>query len=86
MVKLETVLKLAKEHGFSVETKKVNIDMEKLCPKTRAEVERKLAESWEETRQRLEIKLRVMGVLPLYRVEWVNGKRVRVYREEKEQI
>lgn len=31
------------------------------------------------------VELRAMGVLPLYRIEWVNGKRVRLYREEKEQ-
>jgi hypothetical protein len=86
MVKLETVLKLAKEHGFPVQTKKVNIHMEKLCPKARAEVERKLAEAWEETRKRLEVKLRAMGVLPLYRVyRGEDGKKnVRVYREKKE--
>ena len=85
MVKLETVLKLAREHGLEVpEGKKLSFDVNKLCPEARADVYRRCEESWEEIRQELEEQLRAMGVLPLYRVEWVNGKRVRVYREEKE--
>ena len=79
MVKLETVLKLAREHGLEVpEEKKLSFDVNKLCPEARADVYRRCAEAWEEVRQKLEIQLRQMHVIPLYRVErCADGKKRR---------
>ena len=82
MVKYETVIKLALEHGLIKQPyeKKLNIDIDKLVPEARKEVLRMVAEIREDFKRELEGKLKETGVLPLYHIGWWKGKRVRVYR------
>jgi len=94
MVKLDTLLKIAQAHGLknddgtpiTTEKRKLNIDMDKLCPEARADVYRHIAIAEDEARRRLEDQLEALGLLPLYRVyRGEDGKKnVRVYREKKE--
>jgi hypothetical protein len=85
MVKYETVIKLALQHGLIKEPyeKKLNVDINKLIPEARAEVLRIVTDAKEDFKRTLEDRLKTMGVLPLYHVVWFNGRRVRVYRENK---
>jgi hypothetical protein len=92
MVKLDTLLKLAVKHHlkaddgslYTDERRKLNIDMNALCPEARAEVYRQIAVAEEWLRRDLEDKLKAIGALPLYKIIYVNGKRVRCYSEKKE--
>ena len=83
MVKYETIIKLALQHGLIKEQyeKKLSFDINKLDPEAKQQVLHQLEVAREDFKRTLEDRLKTMGVLPLYHVVWFNGRRVRVYRE-----